>query len=271
MNRICFAMCVATAVAGLVLPCSAGEANPEPPLESAESLVGRIVQAVQGGEHFPAHDYAKLAGREDVAQEMERVFPELTPEQQKKLLGYLPSIGARKGCHRWFFSVGMTRLLVKAASSGKSYDVRDSAGTRLVRYVPDSYLRIHAATIVDAAGSGALNRESLLGKTGSHEAREFIKQSGRDSTWARLALAKLGDTSISLEFVEAFRNETNVMKKARMAGQLGYIGDAACVYALAREMRSPLIHLEKSGVASDGDCRGSERSVSRGACVLALR
>ena len=48
---------------------------------------------------------------------------------------------------------------------------------------------------------------------------------------------------MSAQFVRAFREAKDVHEMEKAARWLGYIGDASCVLALAREMRNPAVFL----------------------------
>ncbi len=211
---------------------------------TAKALADSLIKAVQ--DHKPFPQWQKLIGREDVAVELRRALPKLDKKGQKNLLSKALSIGRRNGSKRWEFSSAVTALLVEAAASCDDPSVREYAADLLVEQVPDQYLRVHTSTIIEAVRSGKIGNALLLGKTGAAEAKALLQKGGRlwkvSSHKAELALAKLGDTERAASFVRAFAKAKNASNKAQLAKSLGYIGDAACVLTLARDMRTSIIY-----------------------------
>ena len=214
----------------------------------ASTLAGRVVGASygdSGGGQEP-----ELAGREDVARELLGMFPKLYAKAQSGVLWRALTIGQRYrtggddgGPNPWVFSSGVTALLVEAAASGKDENVRRLAITLLRDRVPDSYLRIHAARLLEVGRDDRW----LLGKTGAEEAKALLRERLKENPeYVEAALAKLGDAALSAKFVRAFHEAKDVHEKEKAARWLGYIGDASCVMALAREMRNPAIFVGRN-------------------------
>jgi hypothetical protein len=155
--------------------------------------------------------------------------------------------------------------------------VKDSAVEILARHFPDVYIRPHGKEIVSVIGrSRYTDARLLLGKTGCQAAVDALRQmepppedkkpvtsaatqptrgrrfgpprvpfanrGNRSPDALDCALAKLGDTDRSMRLVDEFSRENDPVRKGRWASALGYVGDAACVLALAREMRSDVIY-----------------------------
>ena len=214
----------------------------------AGTLAERMVAASygdSGGGREP-----ELAGREDVAKELLGMFPKLDAKAQSEVLWRALAIGLRYrnagddgGPQPWIFSSGVTALLVEAAASGKDEEVRRLAIGFLRDRVPDSYLRIHAARLLEVGRDDRW----LLGKTGAEEAKALLRERRNENPErAEAALAKLGDAALSAKFVRAFNEAKDVREKEEAARWLGYIGDASSVMALAREMRNPAIFVGRN-------------------------
>ncbi|MCY2931588.1 MAG: hypothetical protein NTV86_19275 [Planctomycetota bacterium] len=219
--------------------------------EDARSLAQQLVDDVK---HNRGAVSLKLVGREDVLVELPKVTGSLSVREKKAVLREVLSIGLQKNPQRWVRSSAVTAYYVEVAVSADSKEVREYAGDLLVRWVPPSYLAVHAATLIKATKEGKLDNWLLLGKTGEKEAKVLIPKGGNsppkyhDS--ARAAAARLGDAAESKAFVEAYQREKDDREKAYMAKALGYIGDAACVLALARDMRTPVIYDSGPGLTS---------------------
>jgi len=209
-------------------------------------LVDDLIDAVARTRDFPR--WRRLVGREDIFPVLEERFPTLDAKVRK----YVVEVAARVGTDprmrqkRWLFSQGVAGFLVRVIARDPDRDVRNWAADLLVDHVPDAYLRRWAKEIVAAAKRHSTDRDILLlGKTGAAEARQLLLNDEKfrktSATSCDLALAKLGDTKRSEQFVQAFNKAKDPERKAALARRLGYVGDAACVMALARQMRSPMM------------------------------
>jgi len=165
---------------------------------------------------------------------------------RKQILDAVLNIGMQKNQRRWVRSSVVTAYLVQVAVTAGDKELREHAAELLVDYVPAPYIAVHAAALVKATRDGKLQDALLLGKTGAEEARELLVKDAVlwnvNEASAKAASAKLGNTRMSRSFVEAYEHEQDGRKKASLAKTLGYIGDAACVLALARDMRTPVIY-----------------------------
>jgi hypothetical protein len=232
-------------------PVFAGEAAPKPTVtatptaaEAAKVPARELAEAVVANAEAQRAAPPGLAGREDVAKELLAMFPKVSVKAQETVLWSSLEIGRRSPLpdhwtRFWVFSEGAAALLVEAAAS-KDKDTRSVALRLLQERFPDRYLKPHAARLLEIAPGDAL----LLGKTGAPEAKAVLKAGGPSSAEdVKLALAKLGDATLSAEFVKAFDEAKDAREKGKIAHQLGYIADKACVMALAREIRNPAVYV----------------------------
>lgn len=215
---------------------------------AAGALAQRVVDDVKNKRPPP---WKELTGREDVLPELRKLTGPLSTDQKQAVLGTVLSIGVQKDQKRWILSQAVTAYLVEVATSDADKEVRSYAANLLVERVPSPYIAVHAAAIIKAAEEGKTMSILLLGKTGAAEAKRLLQPEGKlgkvGGDLAKAALARLGDAAASKDFVDTYQLEKDPVKKADLAKTLGYIGDAACVLALARDMRTPVIY-ETGGV-----------------------
>jgi len=86
-----------------------------------------------------------------------------------------------------------------------------------------------------------------IGRTDTVEARRLVDAlvaRGRDVP--EEVQARCGNKAMEKRILEQFLEETDPRKKGELALKVGYIGTAACVLALAREMRNPMV-VEQEG------------------------
>lgn len=223
--------------------CGAGE--PKNNKRSAALLVGDIIDSVTRTRDYPGSK--ELFGREDLFPLLKKRFPTLPRLVRKDLVGVMTRVGMdpQMRQNRWLFSRGLVEFLVTVVANDPDREVRNRAAEILVDHVPDVYLQVWGREIVAAAKKHSTDSDILLlGKTGAVEARQLLlsdKEFKRiDPRETQMALAKLGDTKLSTQFIRDFEREKGPTKKATLAKTLGYIGDAGCVLALARNIRSPL-------------------------------
>lgn len=219
---------------------------------SAEALVEKMIQDCRGNGF---DEWQSLSGREDVLPVMlKRMEPE-GRRVKEQLLRLALAVGyqVEPKQTRWVFSRPVARFLVDVLLKEKNLDVRDKAAGLLVKEVSGCCIAPLAEDILKAVAQPRplSHKVLLLGKTGCVEAREMLLKDRRvqkeSDIETDMALARLGDTERSMQLVEKFEKENNPEEKARLAGCLGYVGDAACVMALARAMRCPMIY--RRGVA----------------------
>ena len=211
--------------------------------EDARTVVQRLVEDIKHNRPVP---WQALIGRDDIIGELRKASGSLDSKERMQILDAVLNIGMQKDQRRWVQSSAVTAYLVEVAVDADDKGLRQHAGELLVEYVPATYIKVHAAELLKATKEGKLQNALLLGKTGAEEGLELVAKGGKlwsvDDVAARAAAAKLGDTAISRSFVEAYQQEKDGRKKACLAKTLGYIGDATCVLALARDMRTPIVY-----------------------------
>lgn len=219
---------------------------------TADELVNRIIEDCR---KHGFNDYELVRGREDILPLLLQRMESESERAKQLLLTDTLMIASPPDPKqtRWVFSQPVARFLVDVLLVEKNLDRRDDAAKLLIEHFPENYISPLANDILKAAAQPRhlSDRILLLGKTGSAEARQLLLQNEQyhraDSEGTNAALARLGDTERSLQFVKKFEETKNPQEKARLAARLGYIGDASCVMALARAMRCPMIY--ESGVA----------------------
>lgn len=220
---------------------------------SPDMLAKQLVDDVK---HNRPPQGRQLRGRDDVLPELQKMTDGLSKNVMMGVLQDILCIGMEENQTKWIFSSAVTAYLVQVAISASDGEVRERAGDLLVSYVPASYIRVHATALIKANKEGKLCNARLLGMTGAEEAKQLLQKGGGpwngDEVEVRAALAKLGDTAASKRFVEEYQAERDPRKKAELAKTLGYIGDAASILALARDMRTSVIYI-------DGGCEKSLR------------
>ncbi len=241
MKNIRLALGVAILVGAQMCLGQMVKASDGPP--DAGVIARQLVEDVKNNRPVQAQ---ALRGRDDVLTELREMVGPLDVGARKNILSAVLNIGVQEPQQRWVRSSAVTAYLVDVAVNSDHQELRERAADLLVEYVPDRYITVHAAALVKAAEDGKLDNALLLGKTNAEEAKPLLAKEGR--LWsvapkdARAALAKLGDTSFSKSFIDAYQREQDGEQKARLAERLGYIGDAACVLALARDMRTPIVY-----------------------------
>ncbi len=209
----------------------------------ARAVVERLVEDIK---HNRPVQWQALIGRDDVLEELRKISGLLNAKERRQILDAVLNIGMQKDQRRWVRSCAVTAYLVEVAVDADDKGLRQHAGELLVEYVPATYIKVHAAELLKAMKEGKLENALLLGKTGAEEGLELVAKGGKlwsvNDVTARAAAARLGDTALSRSFVEAYQLEKDGRKKAHLAKTLGYIGDAACVLALARDMRTPIVY-----------------------------
>jgi len=211
--------------------------------EDARTVVQRLVEDIK--QNRPVQ-WQTLIGRDDIIGELRKASGLLNDKEKMQILDAVLNIGMQKDQRRWVRSCVVTAYLVEVAVDADDKGLRQHAGELLVEYVPAAYIKVHAAELLEATKEGKLQNALLLGKTGAEEGRELVAKGGKlwnaNDVTARAAAARLGDIALSGTLVEAYRLEKDGRKKAHLAKTLGYIGDAACVLALARDMRTPIVY-----------------------------
>ena len=221
------------------------------PAAAASALAQRVVDDVKKRRLPP---WKELMGREDVPPELLKLTGLLSTDQKQGVLRTVLMVGMQEDQKRWAFSSAVAAYLVEVAMADDDKEVRNFAIRLLVENVPSSYITVHAAALIKAADEGKMLSSLLLGKTGAVEAKRLLQPEGKlgkvGGDLAKAALARLGDADASKSFVDAYQKETDPVKKASLAKTLGYIGDAACVLALARDMRTPVVYNTGGAVKS---------------------
>jgi HEAT repeat protein len=217
----------------------AAESFPKEPAVLAQRLVDDV-------KHNRPAQGLELMGRDDVLAELKKITAPLSQDEQSRVLDAVLCIGMVKDQHRWVFSEAVTAYCVEVAVSAKEAELRNHSVDLLVKYVPSSYVAVHAEALIKATKEGKVLNSLLLGKTGAVAAKPLLEKGGKvwsvDETAARAATAKLGDADESKRFVDAYQQEKDPDKKADLAKVLGYIGDATCVKALAEDMRTSIVY-----------------------------
>jgi hypothetical protein len=142
----------------------------------------------------------------------------------------------------WIFSQEAADFLVFCTINDEDRDVRNHAARILIEKFPDKYLRKHAAALTSALHQDRTDWDiRLLAKTGSAEAATLLESDPRfrksNNDLTDDALAKLGNTDLSIKAIAAFQAEKDPAAKGRLCDRLAFIGDAACVLALAKSIR----------------------------------
>ena len=219
--------------------------SPDPSHGAADA--GKLAQQlVEDVKHNRPVRWRALRGREDVLAELPKLTESLDAMDQRDVLLAVLNIGTTEDDRRWVMSSAVTAYWVEAAVTAQDDEVRAYAADLLVKYVPDSFIAVHAATLVNATEQGKLYNSLLLGKTCAEEARQLLLANRKlwnvNEAKAKAACAKLGDAGMARDLVDDYQNEHDGRKKASLAQMLGYIGDPACVLALARDMRTPIVY-----------------------------
>jgi len=214
---------------------------------SAEELADKIVRDSRGNGFL---EWKAVVGRVDILPVLLERMKSEGPSTKRHLVRMAVAVGsqAKPEQGRWCYSQPAARFLVSVLMQETNLDVRDKAAQLLVNNFPSSYIAPLAPDILKVVRQSQPldERIRLLGKTGCAEARsllladeQFRKESAAGTD---MALARLGDVERSLKFVKAYEATENPEEKARLAADLGYIGDASCVMALARSIRCPMIY-----------------------------
>lgn len=106
-----------------------------------------------------------------------------------------------------------------------------------------SFLRARTERLVEGfelREDGHLLR--AIGRTDTVEARRLVDALlAKGSDVPEDIQARCGNKAIEKKILRQFREETDPRKKGELALKLGYIGTPACVVALAREARNPMV------------------------------
>jgi hypothetical protein len=211
---------------------------------SAEALVSRVITDCARNGFLEGET---LAGKTNLLPLFLARLPELNTRVKKRVIEQALFTGCAPGQKqgRWICSDAVAEFLVCVLETSSDYLARSYAAEQLVARVPSVCIQPYGLRIVTAI----LNRPNLdsrirlLGKTGCLRAREWLASDAQfvkeDSMDREMALARLGDLSLSRRFAVMYEEERDCAKRAELAGRLGYIGDAVCIMRLVRDIGNP--------------------------------